>query len=263
MAIPYPFELTIVFLRYRLLAALLFAVSQAVGAQPTERSYAILSLIGDSVSIHTVRSDLGGRIPGENKIVLPYPSSVFDQAALLAAGSAIKALAPGARTTLMMSQDLALYQAQNAMFEAAASNQDNRNYLLSLLKAQKVSHLVLITKLRDNAALELSNGFAGHGRLEGLGFFVDDTIEVRTNESRELRNGIVAPFAYVKVRLLDASTLAVVHEVKATESMIVARPSTAAAAGTWAAVSDADKVAYLGQLITQALEAATPDLLPR
>ena len=250
-------------LRYRVLAALLFSFSQAAAAQPAERSYAILSLIGDSVSIHTVRPDLGGRVPGENRIVVPYGSSVFDQAALVAADSAIKTLAPGARTTLMMSEDLALYQAQNAMFEAAADNKDNRNYLLSLFKAQKVSHVVLITKLRDNAALELSNGFAGHGRLEGLGFFIDDTIEVRTDQSRELRNGIVAPFAYVKVRLLDASTLAVVHEVKARESMIVARPSTAAAVGTWAAVSDADKVSYLGQLLTQALEAAIPQLLPK
>jgi hypothetical protein len=210
-----------------------------------------------------VRPDLGGRVPGENRIVVNYPSSVFDQAALVAAGSAIKAAVPEARSTLMMSQDLALYQAQNAMFEAPAANKDNRDYLLSLLQQQKVSHLVLITKLRDNAALKLANGVAGHGRLEGLGFFVDDTIEVRSQESRELRNGIVAPFAYVTIRLLDARTLEVVREVRVTESTIVARPSTDAAVGTWAAVSDADKVSYLGHLLTQAVTAAMPQLLPR
>lgn len=245
------------------LAALLSVVASAAHAQQAPHSYAILSLIGDSLSIHTVRQAVG-LVPGANKIVVDYPSSALDQTALAVADRAIRAAAPDASPTLMMSQDIELYKAQNAMFDAPAANKGNRDYLLGLLREHKVSHLVLITKLRNNAALKLVNSSSAAGTLEGLGFFVDDTLEVRNTDTRETRNGIVAPFAYIQMRLLDAATLEVVGTVEATESSAVAKPSTTDdATGTWGAIGNADKLNYLRNLINVAVTDGMPALLSK
>lgn len=246
-----------------LLAALMF-VSTGASAQQAPRSIAVLSLIGDALSIHSVRQDVGLRVSGENRIVVDYPSSALDQAAMFAAERGIRLAAPGTPVKLMMSQDLALYGAQNAMFDAAAANKDNRDYLVSLLREQKASHLVLITKARANSTLKLKNGSAGPGTLEGLGFYVDDTMEVRAVDTRELRNGIVAPFAYIQVRLLDAASLDVVRSFRATESLIEAKPSaTDDAIGTWAAIGDKEKLDMLQYLINKGIAAGMPALMAK
>lgn len=245
------------------LAAFLFVCTGA-SAQPVPRSVAVLSLIGDSLSIHSVRQDVGLRVSGENRIVVDYPSSALDQAAMFAAERAMRFAAPGTTVKLMMSQDLALYAAQNAMFDAAATNKDNRDYLISLLREQQASHLILITKVRANSTLKLKNGSTGPGTLEGLGFYVDDTMEVRSVDTRELRNGIVAPFAYIQVRLLDAATLEVLRSFRATESLIEAKPSASDdAIGTWASISDKEKLDMLQYLINKGIAAGMPALIAK
>lgn len=247
------------------LAAMLLGLATTGNAQVAPRSYAVMSLIGNEVSIHTVRHEVGVRVSGENRSVAEVTDPVFDDIALRMADTVIKGVQSDAKPVLMMTQDKGLYKAQNEMFESIDANKDNREYLLSLLKDRQVSHLVLITKLRDNAALKMARGqVAGNGRLEGLGFFIDDTFQARNIASNESEWGIVAPFAYVKIRLLDARTLEVVRESRALESHVLARSSaTADAMGTWNAVSSEEKINFMRSLIRGAMEHAIPELLAK
>ncbi|WP_426338941.1 hypothetical protein ACN9MZ_21500 [Pseudoduganella sp. S-14] len=66
----------------------------------------------------------------------------------------------------------------------------------------------VISKFRGIAAIKLVDTAEGSGVLEGLGFYVDDT------RSR----GMVAPFTYVRVRLVEADSLKVVGEGTARQS---------------------------------------------
>ncbi len=248
-------------LLFAAVAAMLFHVVPAQ-AQLAPRSYAVMSLVGDVINVRGVRPGVGTRSEAEGNWVFPINEPVFDTAALLAADGAIKAAQPGAKVVLMMTQDSGLYQAQNAMFDAAYANQDNRNYLIGLLKERGVSHLVLITKERANARFKLVDGYAGQGTLEGLGFYIDETLDLRTVATSEASSGMLGPYAYVKVRLLDATTLALVRETRATNSSILVKPSAMPnAMEMWTTLSSEKKIEYIKCLLGDAVREAVPGVL--
>lgn len=249
--------------RFSCALALLLGVLPAAAHTPaTQPSYAILSLAGNALTVHGERQQVGLRVSGQSATVFPIQEPVFDTAALTAADAVLKKLVPGTTPVLMMSSDAGLYQAQNGMFDAPGANEENRAYLRSLLKERGVSRLLLVTRLRENARFNLTNGHAGSGTLEGLGFFIDEMFETRNTETNEHSIGMVVPFAYVKVRLLDADTLAVLGEANATVSRIIVRPAASATAdAVWQSLSGAEKTTHLRQLLGCAMQSTVPQLL--
>jgi hypothetical protein len=246
------------------LAAVLFFAVPASRAQAPVRSYAVMSLAGNALSIHTFRHAVAARSEAVTKDVLPIAEQVFDAAALKAAHAAISQVQPGARVVLMMTQDAGLYSAQNAMFDDPAANKDNRDYLLSLLKDRGVTHLLLITKERDSARFKLTNGYAGQGSLEGLGFYIDDTVRFRNAESADSSQGMLGPFAYVKVRLLDASTLQLVRQARSIRSKILVKPSAMPnSMDMWTSMTSAEKIDQMESLLFTAMHEAVPPALAR
>lgn len=240
--------------------ALIF--SAAASAQTGARSYAVMSLVGNAMHIHAVRHEVGTRTPGEMRHVLDIAEPLFDAAALKAAQASIRQIQPGARTVLLMTQDAGLYKAQNAMFEMPDANKADRDYLIGLLKPHDVSHLVLVTKQRGHAYFKLTNGSLGTGLLEGLGFYIDDTTRLRNTDSRDSSSGMLGPFSYIKIRLLDARTLAVVGEIKATKSSIITRPSVEPSAmDIWTSLPSAEKAGYINALLAEAVTEALAPLL--
>jgi hypothetical protein len=244
------------------LALIWTCITGPATAQSAPRSYAVMSLAGDAITVLGESQQVGSNLPSHTRNVVPIQEPIFDQAALLAADGVIKSLLPGAKPVLMMTSDPGLYKAQNAMFDLPADNLDNRAYLKTLLKERGVTHLLLVTKTRENANFKLTNGHAGNGSLEGLGFFVDEMFETRNEETLERATGMVVPYAYVKVRLLDAATLELVGQASAMESRIVVRPSASPKAQElWTTLSHADKVDHLRGLLGCAMRGTLPQLL--
>lgn len=244
-------------------AVLLSSVSSSQ-AQVAPRSYAVMSLVGNAITVHTIRPAVGIRTQAESKNVLPIAETVFDTATLRAADGVIKQVQPGAKVVLMMTSDPGLYAAQNAMFDAAHANKDNRDYLISLLKDRGVTHLLLVTKEHDSARFKLTNGYAGKGSLEGLGFYIDDTSHLRNGDTQDSATGMLGLFAYVKVRLLDAGTLALVRESAAPQSHIIIEPgATANAMDIWTRLASPKKIAYLEELLGDAMQEAIPKVLAK
>ena len=127
-----------------------------------------------------------------------------------------------------------------------------------------MSHLVLVTQLRDNASFKLVNGNAGTGWLEGLGFYIDDTTLLRNASTQNLASGMLGPFAYVKVRLIDADTLTVLREVRAPMSAIITQPSASPIAmDVWTGLDNKTKIDHLNSLLRQAMDLAVPTLLAK
>lgn len=185
----------------------------------------------------------------------------MDEAILLSIDAALKRA--GTTPVLMMTQDKELYKAANSMFEQAHANADNRAYLQGLLRERKVSHLVLVTRVRDNTPLKLARGeTVANGVLEGVGFYIDDTTQLRDSKTAEAYFGMVVPFAYLKLRVVDAATLNVLSERTATYSYPVVRPSTQPSGmETWASMSKDDKLASIRQAVEGAVQGTVPALL--
>lgn len=237
--------------------------SAGAQAQATPRSYAVMSLAGDSLALHANRHQVGSRTDHAPVEVLAMDDQIFDQTAVIAARAAVLNAQPRAQLRLMMTQDKALYGAQNSMFERPDAHREDREYLKSLLASQGVTHLLLISKLRGVAEFKLYNSVTvGAGVLEGLGFYVDDMINLRNRETQDAARGMLVPFAYVRVRLLDAATLDLVREATAKQSVIMVQASTdSTGMQAFVALTGADKVQHMRTLLESAMNGLMPQVL--
>lgn len=238
--------------------------SAGAHAQSAARSYAVLSLAGDALALHAIRHQVGSRTNHAPVEVLAMDEQIFDQTAIVAARAAVLNTQPGAKLRLMMTQDKGLYGAQNSMFDLPDAHREDREYLKSLLASQGVTHLLLISKLRGNAEFKLYNSTVGTGVLEGLGFYVDDMIDLRFRDTQDVARGMFAPFAYVRVRLLDAATLDVVRELSAKQSVVKVQPSAdSSGMESFAALTGVDKVQHIRTVLESAMDDMVPRLLAR
>lgn len=235
------------------------AAVQAAETQP--RSYAILSLVGDSISTVVERPTIGSKLNLNDKVVIPISDTAFDESAIHAANDAIKQSVPAAKTVLLLTPDVGLYKAQNDMFESPAANADNRTFLKSLLSNRAVTHLVLITKARGEAQIWLTHTPVGTGRLEGLGYYMNNTVDIRSNTTLNSGTGLLAPFAYVKIRLIDANTMEVVQEIVQKRAYPVGNYNKGADMAAWTTLTSKQKVEYLQELIKDTVSDAVPRLI--
>jgi hypothetical protein len=164
----------------------------------------------------------------------------------------------------MMTQDKALYRAQNAMFEQPEAYQADREYLKGLLAQQGVTHLILVSRHRSPAGMKMYNSVESGAQFEGLGFYIDDVTVTRNIETSASAKGMVVPFAHLKVRLLDARDLRVLGESVARKSQVYAQPSDEATGmATFSAMSVAEKTGQIRTMLERAVGEALPPLLQR
>lgn len=244
----------------------LLTASATAGAE-TPRKYGILSLAGDSLMVVTYVPEVGSRLDTNDKQIYSLgANTVFDEAAIRAASATLQQAQPDAGRFLMLSTDEELHKAQNAMFDDPDNHQANRAYLKSLWKDQGVTHLILVSKYRADTELKFMDTTGGTGKIEGLGFYMDNRVEVTTFYNKggnESTQGVLMPFAYVKLRLIDADTLAVEREVRLKESQMATFTQDASerAVRTWSVLSAKEKTDYLDRLLRTAVSDGVQRLL--
>lgn len=248
------------------LSALLLAGAVHADSTSATRKYGILSLAGDSISTVTYVPGIGSRNDINDKQVYALgDNTAFDEAAIRAASAALQQLQPEAGRFLMLTIDAELHKMQNAMFDDPAANQANRDFLKSLWKDKGVTHVVLVTKYRADAELKFMQNTGGTGKIEGLGFYMDNRVEVTSykGDNNHSTQGVLMPFAYIKLRLLNADTLAVEGEVRLKQGEMVtyAPDADERAVRTWQALSAKQKTDYLDRLLREAVTEGVPRLL--
>lgn len=248
-----------------LAAALLLATT--VHAADAPRKYGILSLAGDSISTVTYVPEVGSRLDTNDKLVYSLgDNTLFDETAIRTASAALQQVAPEAGRFLMLSTDAELHNVQNSMFDNPDANQVNREFLKSLWKGKDITHLILITKYRADAELKFMNESLGTGKIEGLGFYMDNRVELSSHDEKKKTNesskGVLMPFAYIKLRLINPETLEVAREVRLKQSQMVTYAlGTDQAIRTWQALTAKEKTQYLDHLLREAVTEGVPRLL--
>lgn len=248
---------------FKAIASALFFAGLSI-AQAGEPSYAVMSLAGDRLTLIAQRHQVGSRTEAQPKQETALDDQVFDQVAVIAARAAILRAHPEAKPILMMTQDKALYRAQNTMFEQPLAHQADRDYLKGLLADQGAKYLLLVSRHSSKAAFGMYNSVESGAQLEGLGFYIDDVTVTRNMDTSASARGMVVPYAYIKVRLIDAESMQVLGESVAKQSRVYAHPSNEGAGmATFAAMTVAEKSAQIRSTLQKALDEALPALLAR
>ena len=246
-------------MKKRLFMGLLAVTAATAFAQaPAPAKVAVTSLVADQFTVTLYRDATGTNLSNaSNTVKLPGP--MLDIALLKAAQDAVGKAVAGATVFPLK------VPAPGTSVDPALVYQDGKpdaaNVLVDALRKQGFTHLLTATKLRNSNIIKLTDGAIGtnKGALEGIGFYVDPTLNVQNNRTGERSEGIVAPYVYIELRLVDLATLDV-RSQRITANSVAAAAQNKTGADAWGALTAEEKIKALERLIQTNVAQAVPAL---
>jgi hypothetical protein len=242
------------------LATAAWLAGSAHAAEPGPR-YAVISVVGDKVSLVHQAPTTSGRTDRNYQREIPIVDKTLDKTVTFAVDDALRAAIPGAEPVMMVWSREDLYALQDDLFETGQEAQAARGFLRETLQKAQVQRLVLVTKHRARTNVKLVSARLGSGNLYGLGFYIE-RIELEDRETRERGSGYLAPFAYLRVSLVNVDDMSRLRDVVTTETAVVMLPATAASTNPLDALDGVQKFIELEKVIQAAVAKAVPALLP-
>lgn len=250
-------------MKRRHVLAALFAAAAASGAaaqpSPAPLRYALLSAVGDQMTVVLARTQTGSRLDRNDHEVATLPDRALDRLVLKHVDGALKRSVPSADVAALTIANGRLLDVQR---EALARNRPAdamARAFAEVLPAGGADRLLLVIKHRGEASIPVVGGNIGLGRLEGAGFYVDRVTLLRSPATGLVGTGFLAPFAYVRLVLADASGRVLAERIiEAAESFHMADAHTGRQ--PWDMMTPADKVAALDRLLQRQVESELPRL---
>ena len=242
-----------------LAAALALLLASTLAAAQDARRIAILSLVGDQLVVVQREMSTGTRIDRNTRTPVALNSAALDNAMVLAVEREVQRADPKAQTVLLAARRPELFALQSRGMEEQGAFKSLVQAVREVASKADATHLVLVTKHRAPARLEVADGALGDGLLEGLGFYVDPTrIMDRHLSGGERSEGFIAPYAYFLVTLVDLRTGAIVAQRPAMESTSATRQNVLT---PWQALTPEQKAGMLEKLIAAGAERAVPEVI--
>jgi hypothetical protein len=135
-------------------------------------------------------------------------------------------------------------------------------WIVQTISSASLSHLLLITRQRGDAAFPVVEGFTlGTGRVEGIGYYVDTFTELVNRDTGTPSTGFLGAYAMLRLQLIDAQSgeIASTQDVAACE--IHAGRRGAQGAQIWAELGPQEKVEVLRELVQRSVSRVLPALL--
>src|SRR5688572_13155973 len=197
----------------RIAAAAALLLAATLAAAQEGRRIAVLSLVGDQIVVVQRELTTGTRIDRNTRTPVALNSPALDNAMVLAVEREVQRAEPSAQVTLLGARRQELYALQSRGLESQAGFKSLLDAVRDVAAKANATHLLLVTKHRASARLEVADGSLGDGLLEGLGFYVDPTrIMDRHLADGQRSEGFIAPYAYFLVTMVDLKTGAVVSQ---------------------------------------------------
>ncbi len=238
------------------LGLVLACSANAQGVDESMKKVAIVSLIGDVMTVDTYRPRVGTGVDSNHRDVIPIQTPVFDHTALLAAGDALTKLNPAAAVVSLAvpapdsESDPARLVVDGKVAAASA--------FIATLKEQGFTHLLTITKHRAPARLHFVGSTVGSGYLQGIGFYIDNDYRTSRGDTGETGKGFMAPYVYIKLTLVDLGSLQLRGEETVTASVARSAARNKDGFSPWGAMTPEQKVGMLKSMIKRHVSEAVP-----
>ncbi|MDO8420186.1 MAG: hypothetical protein Q7S90_09130 [Rubrivivax sp.] len=245
----------------RLVGILLLCSATQAAAQtlPLPRSYAVFSEVARDVSVVIFQESTGSRLGGNQRHRIDIPQGTLDTLAVLTAKKSIESAAPGSRVWLIAPVDGDLFpRLQNPVVGSTLAIPED---LAAALKQKGSTHLLLLTRHRDDAEFTAQNAHIGDGQLEGLGFYLDRQTATIRSDTLESATGYFAYYVYFRATLADATSGQVLRTqaVKATQAYSAAHAKDSR--NPWDVMSNAEKLKVLRVAFTEQIDKVIPALI--
>lgn len=241
----------------------LAAAAAAPGsAQPAPRSFAVYSEVAREINVVTFQESTGSRFDTNLVTRIPIPKSALDQTVQVLARQEMGKTDPGGKTWLIAPLESDLFDARGNFAEGNTITLPDD--LKAAMRERGLSHLLLFTRYRADAALKAVNGMVGTGQLEGLGFYIDRQSPMKVKDSLVDAVGFLAPYLYVRATLIDGASGRVLKTRRIAEGHVIAnaRPQ-GVAADPWEVMTPVEKVQRLSDMIMVEIGKVLPEVLAR
>jgi hypothetical protein len=228
-------------------ASLMLTLLLVSTAHAQER-YAIASAIGDRLAVVVERTDIGTNLDANRQRMINLPDGGMDGQIMLRAERALKQSCKTCSAIFLKTAQYPEQDEARAQFVSA---------LLAAAKQAGVDRLILLTKHRADARLKMQDGTVGHGKLSGLGFFVDYRARTQRTDTGERGTGYLGPFAYFRTQVFDVNTGAAVLEEASTTSTS-ASAARSPDGDPWNSMTNEEKVHAVLGLVSRELARVLP-----
>jgi len=242
------------------LLLLLLGLAAVLPIHAQKPVYAVASIVGDRILVVVANKSVGSNIDRNQRDFHELNSADLDNGLVLSMDDALRKEDPGAKTILLGVSTKALRETQARALDENGASQGLIDAIRPAAQTAGATHLVVALKHRDDARLRTGNGMVGVGKLEGLGFYVDNVMRMENTTTGATSIGFVSPFAYIRFLLVDLGTGAIVREQVVRESHAVGNQKGVVA---WDAMGPEQKVKLLQQLVRAAARDAVPELLQK
>ena len=249
---------------YGLRAAMAALALQSAGlaaAQDKPRSYAVISEMAREVSVTAYREATGSRLDNNQRTRIPIPEGALDRIALLTAQQALRQAEPGGRPFVLAPADSDFFDGLQAVSPGDAVRLPAD--LADALGQQGSTHVLVFTRHRSDAQFRGKHTSFGSGKVEGMGFYVDQQTPTYDTETGEAGIGFLASHAYFRGTLIDVATARVVRTEVALASEARSAGTAKGSPNPWNTMTTAQKMSKLGQFVKTEVERIVPLLVAR
>jgi hypothetical protein len=243
----------------RFACAFVLAASWTLAANA--ETFAVLSLVGDHLTIIGMGAQLGSHIDQNRQQTITVTGTPFDDFAVRVTDAAIAKARPGASVAALRASDPALYKLAESWLEAdTVEIKQLASFLPDSVVQSPDARLILITPYRNELELRTAHDLRGAGKASGLGFYVDAITAIKRADTGERAFGYLGLFANFQLFLLNLKTGA----VEAHERVVLGTTRSAARAEDrtpWNALSQEQKVRTLESLLKEGIERVLPRML--
>lgn len=241
-----------------LIGVVLCAVLSVAPARAAE--YLIASLIGDRITVANAMIVTGSNLDRNEYHEVKLPQLPFDDAIHNAIASTVSKVDPQATFKgLAFREGL---PGVDALDREARKDVAQRlvKVLAPQIKAGEKQWIVALMPMREEPRMRLRNSYIGHGRVSGLGYYVDRATRIKRGDTGETDQGFLGTFANFVVAIVDPATGSIVAQQEVQQGVI--RP----VAGTgknhpWDVISAEDKVRLINGLVSREVRRVMSELL--
>lgn len=225
------------------------------------RKLGVFSLLGDGLQLVFSAPVTDTRLDRNLRESLPTREIGFDQAALRAVTAVMGARQPGAQLQMFRATTPLPLADQRAVAEGAA-RAELPNWVIEAIQRNGLSHILLVTRNRGDARFPVNEGFSvGRGTVEGIGYYLDNTTELKNADTGLPSSGFLGAFMMVRVQLMDVSSGDIVGSETIRVGQIFAGRKDIEAENIWNALDPQEKVNVLRQMIQSNMERVLPGVL--
>jgi len=236
--------------------------AQSTASAPLKlKAVGVFSLLGDGVQVAVSdAAPTDSRIERTNRDAIEFKGIGFDDIALRQSLRWLRNQFPVLPVQMYKATVPVEPNEQQAIADGAA-NGALPDWIIKAIVDKQLDHVLLVTRTRGPINVRTGGPGSqaiGRGTVQGVGFYIDVFFKMRNTETGVLSEGLIAPYAKIKLSLMDTNEAKVVREYTIDEAYASGAKGGSVVADPWTFIDNTEKVSVLRQMVSDGLERALP-----